>query len=82
MKLLKPNTAMYTLHEGNVVKCHVLNYITDRKYLVLLPKGAAKIIQRDRLFTTIDACIDDRMACIMQEAAGLEMQRTRKGAAR
>jgi hypothetical protein len=79
MKVLKPEKTMYTLYSGIVVKCTVKSYINDGtgkgRYLVSLPKGKIGIIQRDRLFPTIDACIDDFQASLMREAAQLEMQR-------
>ena len=78
MKLLKPETTMYTVSEGIVVKCTILEYFNG-EYHVRFPKHRFGFVKREKLFKTIDACIDDFQAFLIREAAKLEMQRPKPG---
>lgn len=79
MKILKPETPVYTVREGNVVKGTVKTYIRGKGYLVSFSaRHADDVIARDRLFLSIDAAIDDYQRYIIGVAARLEMQRPKQ----
>ena len=79
MRVYKPETTLYTVYKGSVVKCTVLEYFKKGVYAVAFPGDKQGFVEREKLFTDIDACIDDFQAFLMREYAKFELMKRKNG---